>query len=115
MTGRKKVSCWTLAVSLGVIGVAPAYGRVRVEGMCDCGDWVSARRTNQAIALEHYVMGMLNGDGIGIKYKIFGNPREFGSGAAYLWIDNYCQYHPLDAIVTGVLPLSRKIRLEAKE
>ena len=32
---------------------------VTTEGTVDCGEWLAARRDNQAEAFEHYVLGFL--------------------------------------------------------
>ena len=53
--------CSVSATTAATLGNRP----VHVEGIIDCGDWLTARDRKTSVALEHYVLGILNGLSIG--------------------------------------------------
>ena len=64
-----------------------------------CGGWITARRSQSGMALQFqaWVIGFLTGRATA------GADREdllrgMDSPSAFVWIDNYCQSHPLDRL-----------------
>jgi hypothetical protein len=77
---------------------------VNVEGGSDCGDWLASRQRKTSIALEHYVLGMLNGLALGTDREFWhADGRAISWDAAYFWVDAYCRSHPTDVLATAVL------------
>ena len=105
---KAKMLLPTVAFILSV-GVDWVHADVYIEGISDCGEWAVARKTNLAMALEHYVIGVLNG-------MSFATQKEFWQAkgvrisreAAYLWMDNYCQSHPFETILGATIALFRE-------
>ncbi len=57
----------TALMLLGLLSFAAtgmAQG-IYVEGPLDCGQWVNSRTNRNSVAIEHYVIGVLNGLAIG--------------------------------------------------
>ncbi len=87
-----------------------AYSQVNVLAARDCGVWVSARKAKTSVALEAHVLGILDGLSLGANrdfWKANGAPM-LSRDAVFLWIDNYCLAHPLDASVEAVLALFKE-------
>jgi len=83
-----------------------ARSQVWLEGDSDCGEWVTARKENRSMALEHFALGFLNGLSSGTQYEFWrATGAKTSRVAVYLWIDNYCQSNPLDPLVTAVIKL----------
>jgi hypothetical protein len=82
---------------------------ITVEGWIDCGKWVEARKQERAVALEHYLIGLLNGLALG-SYVDFWRAGgiKLSSEQAFLWMDNYCQREPLSDPVTGAIALMKE-------
>lgn len=84
----------------------PSHSQVTIEGATDCGQWVEARKYNQAIAFEHYVLGSLNGWSLGTNREFWVvRGMSVSRAAVFLWLDNYCQRNPLDHLNQGIRSL----------
>src|SRR5438874_1411308 len=82
-----------------LFGTKPVY----IEGLSDCGDWLSSRQNRSASALEHFVLGMLNGMAMGTDAEYWrADGRAISRDAAYFSVDRYCSEHPTDALITAV-------------
>lgn len=93
-----------------ILATGSAHSQVSIEGsVSDCGQWVAARKTDRAMAFEHYALGILAGMSMATNKEFWrAKGTNVSREAVYLWIDNYCQSHPLDSIVTGVNALFRE-------
>jgi hypothetical protein len=87
--------------------MSPASGQgISIEGSVDCGMWAKARKETRSDYFEHWLLGTLNGLSLasGIEFWQAGGigvSRE----QVFLWMDNYCQKHPLSQIVAGSVSL----------
>jgi hypothetical protein len=82
-----------------LFGTKPVY----IEGQSDCGDWLSSRQNRSAIALEDFVLGMLNGLAMGADAEYWrADGRGISRDAAYFSVDQYCRQHPTDLLITAV-------------
>src|SRR5262249_51527985 len=78
-------------------------------GAIDCGQWVSVRKANRSVAFENYVLGMLNGLASGENKEFWrAKGQPVSREAVYLWMDTYCQSHPLEGVVAAVHLLFRE-------
>ena len=84
-----------LAVALSL--TAPAAAQVTIKGLADCALWVEARNVGRSVALEHYMVGFINGISMGSNVDIWG-AREIRQEQFYLWIDKWCRDNPLDTL-----------------
>lgn len=88
---------------------ATAANAVMISGDTDCGQWVKGRRTNGSDILEGYVTGALNGMAIAKQAEFWhAGGKSISRDAAFLWIDNYCQSHPLDGLMDAIFALFGK-------
>lgn len=88
-----------------LFGTKPVY----IEGRSDCGDWLSSRQNRNAILLEHFVVGMLNGLAMGIDAEYWrADGRAISRDAAYFSIDQYCREHPTDVLITAVMTVFKQ-------
>jgi hypothetical protein len=68
------------------------------NGTASCGTWTVARRDGRAVAHQEWVLGFLTGFGFGRAGN--SDPLNGVDGQwVWVWIDNYCQAHPLDPIL----------------
>jgi hypothetical protein len=82
---------------------------ITVEGVVDCGKWVEARKQGRAVALEHYLIGLLNGLALGSNVDFWrAGGIKLSSEQTFLWMDNYCQREPLSDPVTGAIALMKE-------
>ena len=104
-------SHWLSVLIFVVIATAPsaqAQG-VLVMGRLDCGEWVEARKGGKAVSVEHWVIGTLNGLALGKQREFWkANGVEVSQEAVFLWMDNYCNAHPLDLVTAGIVTLFRE-------
>jgi len=92
-----------------VLAAENAISQVYIEGTSDCADWVKARKTNRAVVLEAFVVGMLGGLSMGRNKEFWhANNVPVSREGVYLWMDNYCQSHPLDVLTQGINQLFRE-------
>jgi hypothetical protein len=89
---------------------APTKGQgVYIAGTLDCGEWIVARTKGRSVAIEHFVIGFLDG-------LITGHFVEFWNAdghmidrdSVYLWLDNYCRSHPLKPVPEGIIALYKE-------
>jgi hypothetical protein len=107
----------TLAILLALNGLpaslAPARAAtsgVNVESYADCGQWVQSRTNNEAVVLQGYVIGLINGLALGHQVEFWtaeGRPA-LSQDAVFLWMDGFCRGHPLDDVVHGAVTLYRE-------
>ena len=74
-----------------------------IEGSVDCGVWVKARKADRAQYFEHYLMGVVNGLVLGAAINIWREDEgnNVSRDQLYLWMDGWCQRHPLSSIHIG--------------
>ncbi len=59
-----------LLIAIFVAALLPSHtlkAQVTINGLVDCGVWVKARETDRSSALEHRLLGLLNGMALGSK------------------------------------------------
>ena len=98
----------TAFAAMLVVATLPAMSQsLRIEGgALDCGEWAYARKKDNAVAYEHYLLGVLNGLTLGRQQDFWGaGGAVISREAAYLWMDGYCRGHPLSAVITGAVEL----------
>ena len=94
-------------LTLGLLAVllpsAPSLAQVVyvIGADLDCSEWVDSRTKRKSLALEHYVLGFLNGLAMGNGVEFWrADGGILSSEGVYLWLDNYCQNQPLGLNVT---------------
>jgi len=104
-----------LACLIFILSAVPAtaipFGNkpVYMEGMSDCGDWLSSRQEKTSIALQDFAIGMLNGMAVGSDTEFWhADGRGISRDAVYFWIDGYCHAHPTDLLESAVISLFRQ-------
>lgn len=50
---------------------SPQAQEIFIEGTLDCGEWTNARKKDRAMALEHFLVGVVNGYAIGRSVEIW--------------------------------------------
>jgi hypothetical protein len=100
----------TICVSAALCGATGwAKADVWVEGATtDCGLWVAARKKDRADALENWLIGTLDGMAIGTDKDFWRKGGQVSREAVFLWMDNYCQSHPLNSVISGTDTLFRE-------
>jgi hypothetical protein len=83
-----------------ISGVSQAQQAVTLRGLVDCGNWIKARSTQPAAAyyetaIQSYINGLSMASNIDI-WSWGGN--KMSEQQAFLYIDGYCQKHPLEDI-----------------
>ena len=78
---------------------------ITLEGSIDCGLWVQARTEHHAEALEHYVIGFLNGLAVAARIDFWRAGPRISREQVYLWMDNYCRNTPLSGPIQGAIAL----------
>jgi hypothetical protein len=114
--GSRSGLFWTIArlVLIGLLASflhseAPAEETiksfVRGVGTSSCGDWITARRSGGAIGavftnwIDAYVTGFSVGVARARGVTYYDVARNVGGSAGlHVFVDNYCQVHPLDAV-----------------
>lgn len=76
-------------------------GMVTVRGAPSCGDWVAESQNDDKGQITNnraWLIGFLSGLVIGSsKDSLIGTDNN----SLYLWMDNYCKSHPLEAVSDG--------------
>lgn len=94
-----------IGASVPVPHIAAAQG-IYVEGRQDCALWVEARKKDTAVALEHYLVGLLNGLSLGSGIEFWhAQGVPVSRDQVFLWMDNYCQGQPLSTAVAGAIEI----------
>ena len=105
MTRTQRTRMLTLAMLVGgalnvVEGASAA--QVYLGGKVDCGMWIDARSKRQALALEHYLLGLLNGMVMGSGIEFWrAKGIEVSREQVNLWMDFFCRSQPLKSIEQG--------------
>ena len=94
-----------IAVAMATTSSSSAEG-IYVEGLLDCGRWLDGRKQNASIAIEHYLVGLLNGLSLssGVEFWRAGGV-SIGREQVYYWMDNFCRADPLSTVVRGSIEL----------
>ena len=80
---------------------------IMIEGLVDCGNWLTARQAKTSPYLEHYLIGLINGLALGRNMEIWNaNGVKVSREQLFFWMDKYCQKNPLSYVVTGSLEFS---------
>jgi hypothetical protein len=105
---RMRILLVCLAVAISVAGTAIAQDQraaVTTIGNKSCGTWAEARREGTALEPEAWVLGYLLGaEAIAVPPQTLAQAVMKGTRRddVLVWIDNYCQTHPLDLIIDAV-------------
>lgn len=107
---RKQAICPVIVVALLSFATPVAHAQnegVLVEGVADCGLWVSARKQgNRASNLEHFLTGLLNGLALGRGVEFWrASGSQLSREQVYLWMDGYCAKNPLMTVYSGAYSL----------
>jgi hypothetical protein len=95
------------------IGISNSAFAVTVRGFSSCGTWVAdhaepnetARRLKSGFD-ETWLIGFLSGIAFAANIDIL---KDNDNDSIYLWMDNYCKAHPLDAIYDGADKLATEL------
>jgi len=98
------------AFIVGTILLYPGISGAEAEGIIvkspvDCALWADARKrpAPSAIALEHYVTGLVNGLALGSGTEFWRAKSGISKEQVYYYIDTYCQKNPLEGVLSGVI------------
>jgi hypothetical protein len=112
-----------LLVILGVLLEGVGYSQDRPKGMVSvygsgafsCGRWVADQQTEQTQLDMHFeqiwVLGYVSGAGAFATVPL----ADTDANAIKLWIDNYCQAHPLDRISIAARQLAFELVRRAEQ
>jgi hypothetical protein len=79
-----------------------AYAQVMVTSRVDCGTWAKGRKADQSIAIEHLLVGTINGLALGAMIEIWQPSKgSVSKEQLYLWMDGWCLKNPLKTILQG--------------
>ncbi len=71
-------------------------------GMVDCGLWVKARKQGTALALENYLVGLMNGMAVASSIEFWNaGGIPVSQEQVFLWMDKYCEHLPLSNVLAG--------------
>ena len=104
---KKLITVALLLVSLGLTGVSHAYTEYG-SGINSCGSWVKWRKTKSGWHQDgQWVSGFISAAGYyGMELK------TVDSDAVLVFMDNYCQKNPLNAISGGAKALAKELELK---
>ena len=60
---------------------------------------------NNSLALEHFVLGFLNGLKLNSGFDFWIKPYPITREQSYLWIDKFCRENPLSTPIRGIVVL----------
>jgi hypothetical protein len=76
--------------------------RLMLGGTWSCGQWVTARRYHRSLSMEGWVIGYLSGLNFAFDASGYNDIlANLDPPSAYLWIDTWCNAHPLDDVATA--------------
>ena len=77
-------------------------GVAYISGNADCGMWLKARSEGRAAALEHYLVGFLDGMVMGmiIEFWRIGDDT-ISRDQVFFWMDKFCRDKPLGKVSWG--------------
>ena len=79
------------------------------KGILDCGLWLDARRGNNAISLEHYLVGLINGLALGRGIEIwYAKGIEVNERQLHYWMDSYCARNPMRGVLEGAVEFTKE-------
>jgi len=90
--------------------IAPDAHPVYLEGgSTDCGDWLQARSEKRSAALEHFMLGFIDGMAIGYDQDFWNaGGKSISRNALYFSIDNYCHAHPTSNLIEAGLAIFKE-------
>lgn len=88
---------------------ATSAQQIWTQGKLDCAGWVEGRAQGNAVPIEHYTQGLLNGLAMGRGVEIWkGQGQQISPKQAFLWMDKYCRDNPLSHVMTGAYALANE-------
>ena len=99
----RKILTVSLATMLS-FGTVQAQ-EILLEGNLDCATWASSREAKASVALEHYLLGFINGLALGNRKDFWEYPSRIKREQVHYWMDKYCAENPLQYVVYGALAL----------
>ena len=83
---------------------------IEIRGNLDCGSWLSARKNNEAVAYEHYMLGVVDGMVAGSLVNVWaGKGGGVSNQQFFYWLDNYCRKNPLSTTLTAADDFSNEM------
>ncbi|MGF6837094.1 hypothetical protein QF001_000961 [Paraburkholderia youngii] len=97
-----------IALLAAALLVAHTSFALSTLGNPSCGMWVK-RKTDQLVDMGNtsWLMGFMTGIAVGTGVDMLANAD---GESLELWMDNYCQAHPLDNVGTGAAALAIELR-----
>lgn len=99
----------SFALALGMVCSTSAAAQITVWGVTDCGLWLDARKHKRAVALEHYLVGLVSGLAFGSQTEIW-NARgdAVTDKQLFYWMDGFCERNPLTNVLQGALEFKKE-------
>ncbi len=98
-----------LIALLAMANTVNAQDGVWIEGVFDCGLWAKARKANSSVALEHLLIGTVNGMAWGSGVDLWRTQRGLVTrDQLYLWMDGWCLKHPLESVFAGLFDFANQ-------
>ncbi len=102
----RKIFIFCLFLNLNLSHAQSIY----VQGTINCGLWLEARKNNNSVHFEHYVLGFVNGLALGRNVDIWrAKGMEISNEQLYYWMDNYCKNNPLKGVVIGAFDFANEM------
>jgi hypothetical protein len=96
-----------LAISAPIATATQPF--ITIEGQVDCGQWIKGETEGLALALEHYLIGLLNGMVMGARIEFWhAGGVAVSREQVFLWMDNYCRREPFSDPVAGATVLMKE-------
>ena len=96
-----------LGLCAGSLLSATTANAETVIGARSCGQWMGRNANSiDRMVQESWLLGMLSGLALGTKFDFL---AQTDAKSIYLWMDNYCQSHPLDNMVQGADALGAEL------
>ncbi|BDC37783.1 hypothetical protein PTKU15_10800 [Paraburkholderia terrae] len=104
---------WIAIAAVGFATVTTSAYATTTIGNRTCGQW-SARKQNTYItfAIEAWLMGYMTGLAVASGDDVLAGTD---ADSIYLWMDNYCQSHPLDRVGTGATDLFFELKARQRK
>ncbi len=98
----------TFCAALGSSNAQAQGPTIWIDGVHDCGEWVTARKEDRAQIMQQYALGFLSGMALGRERNFWRDRGVPSRDAIFVWLDNYCQKNPLDTTAVALQALYRE-------
>jgi len=87
-----------LVLTVFAIGFSSNSDAIQFMGVPGCEEWANRHSTNDAAAMEEWLLGFLSGLAAGQNKDLL---KKVQKEYLFLWMDNYCQAYPSGRLDNG--------------